>query len=52
MITFTPVDDSNFRKEEKKDAITSIISLNEKRDGRIKGRACADGRGQRGKIEK
>ena len=41
-----------FYKIGKKDAITSLILLTEKRDSKIKGRACADDRGQCGKSEK
>ena len=52
MNTFTPVDGSNLRKEENKDAITSLIFLAKEIYCRIKGRACAYGRGQRGKYEK
>ena len=52
MNTSTPVDGSKLIKKEKKDAITSLMFLYEKIDSRIKGRACAYGRGQRGKFEK
>ena len=52
MNTFTPVDGSHSGKEENKDAITALMLLAKKRDYRIKGRACAVGRGQHGKFEK
>ena len=52
MNTFTPVDGSHLRKEEKKDTTTSLIFLTKKSYSRIKGRECADGRGQREKFEK
>ena len=35
---------------EKSEALRLIMTIKEKRDGRIKGRACADGRGLRGRI--
>ena len=52
MNTFTPVDGSHFRKDEKKYASTSLMFLTKKRDGKIKGRACSDVRDQRGNFEK
>ena len=52
MNTFTPVDGSHLSKEGKNYEITSLMSLNEKLVGRIRGRSCADGFGQRGKSEK
>ena len=44
---FTSIDASNLTEEQKKQAIGSLIFLKEKRDGRIKGRACANGSTQR-----
>ena len=40
---FKPVDISKLTKEERDQAMNSLIFLVEKRDGRVKGRACADG---------
>jgi hypothetical protein len=39
-------------KEERADALKYLMYLKEKRDGRIKGRGCADGRKQRAYIPK
>ena len=39
-------------KEERADALKYLMYLKEKRDGRIKGRGCADGRKQRAYIHK
>ena len=44
---FKPVDVSSLTDEEKKRALESLIFLTEKRDGRIKARACANGSKQR-----
>ena len=38
---------SELSEEERNDALPAIVFIKEKRDGRIKGRACADGRKQR-----
>ncbi len=50
--TFNPLMPSDMSVEDKKKAFESIIFLKEKRDGRLKARACADGRKQRGEIAK
>jgi hypothetical protein len=47
METFFPVDASTLTKQDKAKAIASLMFLKEKRNGDIKGRACADGRKQR-----
>jgi hypothetical protein len=52
METFKPVDGSKLTKEEKAKAIASLMFLKEKRDGTVKGRACADGRKQREEFTK
>ena len=52
MCTFTPINGSDLTKKERADAIASLMFLTEKRDGRIKGCACADGRKQREHIKK
>ena len=44
---FVPVKIGKLSKEERSRALESLIFLTEKRDGRIKGRTCADGRKQR-----
>ena len=44
---FKPRDASKLTKEEKRKALESLIFLTEKRDGRIKGRTCANGSKQR-----
>ena len=49
---FNPIHASELSNEEKRRALESLIFLAEKRDGRIKGRACADGRKQRLWIDK
>jgi hypothetical protein len=43
-----PIMKSDLTSEEKKKAISSLMFLKEKRDKSVKGRFCADGRGQRG----
>ena len=43
---FVPRDAKKLNCSEKKAALTLITMIKEKRDGRIKGRACADGRKQ------
>jgi hypothetical protein len=45
--TFLPMDASKLNYQEKNKALESLIFLKEKKDGTIKGRACADGRKQR-----
>ena len=46
MSVFKPVDPASLSGEDKKAALASLLFLKEKRDGRIKARACADGRKQ------
>ena len=50
--TFKPVLLTGLDKDEQKQALESLLFLKEKKDGTIKGRACADGRKQRGHIAK
>jgi hypothetical protein len=45
--TFAPVNEGDLTAKQKKSALESLMFLNEKRDGSIKGRSCADGRKQR-----
>jgi hypothetical protein len=45
--TFAPQDSKNRTAKQKREALESMMFLNEKRDGTIKRRACADGRKQR-----
>jgi hypothetical protein len=45
--TFSPVQVKDLSPVQKKGALESLVFLKEKRDGSIKGRACADGRKQR-----
>jgi hypothetical protein len=45
--TFAPMNGAELTDEQKKAALQSMMFLKEKRDGSIKGRACADGRKQR-----
>jgi hypothetical protein len=47
MSVFEPVDATSLTADDKKKALASLLFLKEKRDGRIKARACADGRKQR-----
>jgi hypothetical protein len=44
--TFIPKDEGELTDAQKKGALESLMLLKEKRDGSIKGRACADGRKQ------
>ena len=44
---FKPVDVTTLTQEERKKALESLLFLTEKRDGRIEGRACANGGKQR-----
>ena len=39
-------------KEERREALRTIMFLKHKRDGSLRGRTCADGSTQRGKYEK
>jgi hypothetical protein len=43
---FTPQNSDNLSDEKKQRGLESIMFLKEKRNGTIKGRACADGRKQ------
>ena len=52
MGTFQPIYASDLSDEEKAAALESLMFLKEKRDGKIKGRTCADGRKQRETSEK
>jgi hypothetical protein len=45
--TFTPQHSNDLSDSQKQKALESLMFLKEKRDGTIKGRACADGRKQR-----
>ena len=47
MEVFTPVHSRDMSREQKQQALSSLMFLKEKSDGRIKGCACADGRPQR-----
>jgi hypothetical protein len=49
---FVPRRVSELTQQEKRRAMESLIFLTEKRDGRIKGRTCANGSTQRGYINK
>jgi hypothetical protein len=52
MVTFFPIDPTTVTKEQRTKAISSLMFLKEKRNGDVKGRACADGRPQREEFEK
>jgi hypothetical protein len=45
--TFAPQDSKKLTAKQNREALESMMFLKEKRDGTIKGRACADGRKQR-----
>jgi hypothetical protein len=47
MVTYIPMDPREMTKEQRMDALASLIFLTEKRNGTIKARACADGSKQR-----
>jgi hypothetical protein len=49
---FKPVNINDYSEKERRQAMNSLIFLTEKRDGRIKGRTCADGSKQRAWISK
>lgn len=51
-VVFRPVNVNDLTPLEKKRALESLIFLVEKRDGRVKGRACANGSTQRDYINK
>jgi hypothetical protein len=46
-ICFAPIDWKTLTPEEKKGALESLIFITQKRDGRLKGRHCANGKPQR-----
>ena len=50
--SFKPVVPSDLTPSKKKEVLESIMLLKEKKDGTIKGRDVADGRKQRGFIDK
>ena len=52
MRVYNPRNADRLTTKEKEEALNSLTFVTEKRDGRIKGRTCADGRGQRGKVTK
>ena len=45
---FRAIKASDLTNDQKRDALRAINLIKEKRDGRLKGRTCADGRKQRG----
>ena len=47
MGTYEPLDASKLTREEKRDALESLLFVTEKRDGRVKSRKCAMGSKQR-----
>jgi hypothetical protein len=47
MVTFIPMDPTKLSRADRLKALSSLMFLIEKRDGTIKGRACADGSKQR-----
>jgi Reverse transcriptase (RNA-dependent DNA polymerase) len=49
---FKPIYASELSEIERKNALDTIVLIEEKRDGRVKGRAVADGRKQRGIVPK
>eukprot|EP00956_Cyclotella_meneghiniana_P002566 scaffold3022_cov42-Cyclotella_meneghiniana.AAC.2 len=51
-VTYTPIHAHELTPEQKKQALASLIFITEKRCGRIKARACANGSTQRGYIPK
>ena len=52
METFTPVHAHELMAEQRKEALSSLIFLKEKRNGKIKGRSCADRRPQQKVFKK
>lgn len=50
--TFKPMDPSKVTRTEKRKALNLITKVKKKRCGKIKGRACADGRKQRRYLKK
>ncbi|KAL7464347.1 hypothetical protein ACHAXS_004676 [Conticribra weissflogii] len=47
MDVFVPVPESNLSADQKRKALSTVTFIKEKRDKRVKGRVCADGRKQR-----
>ena len=47
METYVPMDPDKMTRQQKAEALNSLIFLTKKRDGRIKSRSCADGSTQR-----
>jgi hypothetical protein len=52
MATYTPMHKHELTREQRVQALSSLMFLTQKRDGRIKGRACANGSKQREYISK
>ena len=52
MATYTPVHAHELTREQRVQALSSLMFLTQKRDGKIKGRACANGSKQREYINK
>ena len=52
MGTFKPVNVKDLTIKDKERALESLMFLEEKRSGKIKGRICADGRKQRLEVKK
>ena len=47
MGTYEPIDASKLTRDEKRNALESLLFITKKRDGRVKGRKCAMGNKQR-----
>ena len=47
LTTFTPMDPSKLTRKQRVEAVSSLLFLTEKRDGKLKSRMCADGSKQR-----
>eukprot|EP00804_Cyclotella_cryptica_P006122 CCRYP_010732-RA/>CCRYP_010732-RA protein AED:0.20 eAED:0.22 QI:0/0/0/1/1/1/2/0/901 len=52
MATYKPMHAHELTREQRLQALSSLMFLTQKRDGQIKGRACANGSKQRGYIDK
>ena len=52
MSIFRPVDAGSLTEQQKQEALRLLMFIKEKRDGTVKGPACADGRKQRGLYDK
>ena len=52
MKVYHPMDPKELTREQRKEALLSLIFLTQKRDGSVKSRACVNGSKQRGKISK